>query len=73
VFSKLVQPLLHEYGEEWYNSSPRKLSFKAIYGEAEKQNQEVIVLSHILADEINYGYGSLTNLEVPKCFEILVH
>jgi hypothetical protein len=41
VFVRLVQPYLHEYGEDWFNSSPRRLSYKAIYGEIEKKNQEV--------------------------------
>jgi len=66
VFSKLVQPYLHEYGEDWYNASPRKLSFRSIYGEKERQDQEVVVLAHVLVDEINYGYANLTNLEVKK-------
>jgi len=66
VFTKLVQPYLHEYGDDWYNQSPRKLSYKALYGELEKETHEVVILSHILVDEINYGYNNCTNLEVLK-------
>lgn len=67
VFSRLVQPYLHEYGEDWYNISPRKLSYVALYGEKQFQEQEVVILCHVLVDEINYGYSNLTNLEVKKC------
>jgi hypothetical protein len=67
VFLKLVQPYLHEYGDDWYNACPRKLSFKAVYGEKESADQEVVVLCHVLVDEINYGYTNMTNLEVKKC------
>jgi len=66
VFCRLVQPFLHEYGEDWYNTSPRKLSYKSIFGILEKQNQEIIILSHVLVDEINDGYQLLTNLEVKE-------
>jgi len=66
VFTKLVQPYLHEYGEDWYHQSPRRLSYKAIYGDLENENQEIVILSYVLVDEINFGYNALTNLEVIK-------
>jgi len=76
VFSKLVQPFLHEYGEDWYNSSPRKLSYKAIYGEHDptiQSHQEVVILSHILADELNFGYTGMSTLELRKFNGTKVH
>lgn len=66
VFTKLVQPYLHEYGEDWMSQCPKKLLHKAIYGELDHPNQEVVVLAHVLVDEINFGYQHMTNLEVLK-------
>jgi len=66
VFTKLVQPYLHEWGDDWYNVAPRKLVHKAIYEEMQSKDQEAIILSYVLVDEINFGFTSLTNLQVLK-------
>lgn len=79
VFEKFVQPYLHENGEgknfvsifdtkklDWYNNSPRRLCHKAIYGEIKEVDEEVVILAHVLIDEINYGYGDLTYAELSK-------
>jgi len=64
VFVALGQPYLHEYGEDWYNQSPRRLCDKALYGIATQEDEQVVVLAHVLLDRINYGYQNLTNMEV---------
>eukprot|EP01112_Ceratiomyxa_fruticulosa_P011872 TRINITY_DN3266_c0_g1_i1.p1 TRINITY_DN3266_c0_g1~~TRINITY_DN3266_c0_g1_i1.p1 ORF type:complete len:585 (-),score=128.25 TRINITY_DN3266_c0_g1_i1:22-1776(-) len=64
VFIPLIQPFLHEYGEDWYNNSPRKLCDKAIFGIPEEENEQVVVLSHVLLDKINYGYQQFANQEL---------
>jgi hypothetical protein len=66
VFIKLTQPFLHEWGQDWYNEAPRKLSDRAMNGEMEDPNQEVVVLSSVLADEINIGYADCVNTVLTK-------
>eukprot|EP01119_Soliformovum_irregulare_P005076 TRINITY_DN1645_c1_g1_i1.p1 TRINITY_DN1645_c1_g1~~TRINITY_DN1645_c1_g1_i1.p1 ORF type:complete len:553 (+),score=147.15 TRINITY_DN1645_c1_g1_i1:20-1678(+) len=66
VFTKFVQPYLHEYGSEWYNSSPRRLSYIALNSDKERAEQEVVILAHVLADEVNWGYNTACNLIVKK-------
>jgi hypothetical protein len=61
VFVKLTQPFLHEWGQDWYSEAPRKLSDRAMNGEMEDPSQEVVVLSSVLADEINIGYADCVN------------
>ena len=41
VFTPLTQPYLLEYGEDWFNTSPRKLCIKAIIETMEETDQEV--------------------------------
>jgi len=64
VFTPLTQPYLQEYGEDWYNNSPRKLCLKALTEFMEKPGQEVVILSAVLVHEINYGYQQMTNLQL---------
>ncbi|ELR20829.1 DegPtype protease [Acanthamoeba castellanii str. Neff] len=71
VFTPLTQPYLQEgshfyfqYGEDWYNSSPRKLCMKALTEYMEEPDQEVVILSAVLVHEINYGYQQMTNLQL---------
>lgn len=41
VFTQLTQPYLLEYGEDWFNTSPRKLCIKAITDTMAEPDQEV--------------------------------
>ncbi len=43
VFIPLTQPYLHEYGEDWYNSSPRKLCQRAISWDLRDKDDQVAV------------------------------
>jgi hypothetical protein len=45
VFVPLTQPYLHEYGEEWYNTSPRRLCERALKELPKKADQQLIILS----------------------------
>jgi hypothetical protein len=51
---------------DWFNSAPRRLVHRAIYGELSEADQQVVILAHVLTDEINYGYESLTYAELSK-------
>ncbi|KNC81054.1 hypothetical protein SARC_06614 [Sphaeroforma arctica JP610] len=64
TFIPLVQPYLMEWGDDWYNASPRKLSQCAISGVAKLPNEQVVVLSMVLVDEINFQYQSMAQSQV---------
>ncbi|KAJ6322506.1 hypothetical protein OIU77_012362 [Salix suchowensis] len=66
VFVPLTQPYLHEYGEEWYNTSPRRLCERALRDQPKKAAQQLIILSQVLMDDINAGYERLAELQVKK-------
>ncbi|GER51325.1 DegP protease 10 [Striga asiatica] len=63
VFIPLTHPYLHEYGEEWYNTSPRRLCERAFREVAQKAGQQLVILSQVLMDDINTGYERLTELQ----------
>ena len=64
VFSPLTQPHLHEFGDDWYNSAPRRLCDRALNHHVERPGQQVVILSQVLADEVNAGYQGMHDLEV---------
>ncbi|MCH84430.1 protease Do-like 10 mitochondrial-like, partial [Trifolium medium] len=64
VFVPLTQPYLHEYGEDWYNASPRRLCERALRELPKKENQQLVILSQVLMDDINAGYERLADLQV---------
>lgn len=66
VFVPLTQPYLHEYGEDWYNASPRRLCERALRELPKKENQQLVILSQVLMDDINAGYERLADLQVLK-------
>jgi hypothetical protein len=68
VFSPLTQPHLHEFGDDWFNSAPRKLCDRALNDHAEVEGEQVVLLSQVLADEINAGYQGMHDLEV-RCVD----
>jgi hypothetical protein len=66
VFTPLTQPYLHEYGDDWYNTSPRRLCDRALTANPTKPGEQLVILSQVLMDEINVGYERLAELQV--CF-----
>ncbi|ONK73025.1 uncharacterized protein A4U43_C04F26320 [Asparagus officinalis] len=66
VFIPLTQPYLHEYGEDWYNTCPRRLCEKALRELPQKAGQQIVILSQVLMDDINAGYERLSELQVKK-------
>ncbi|CAA3019591.1 protease Do-like 10, mitochondrial [Olea europaea subsp. europaea] len=66
VFIPLTQPYLHEYGEDWYNTSPRRLCERALRELPKKAGEQLVILSQILMDDINAGYERLAELQVKK-------
>ncbi|KAG2719009.1 hypothetical protein I3843_03G238000 [Carya illinoinensis] len=66
VFVPLTQPYLHEYGEDWYNTSPRRLCERALRELPKKAGEQLVILSQVLMDDINAGYERLAELQVKK-------
>jgi len=57
VFQVLTQPFLsQEWGKEWQQKAPVRFVEKALYAAKEKPEQEVVILSQILAADINVTY-----------------
>jgi hypothetical protein len=52
VFVPLVQPYLHEYGENWHQDSPKRLYEKAMHKIMERPGQEIVILSQVLSGEV---------------------
>ncbi|GAB2277133.1 Protease Do-like 10, mitochondrial [Dionaea muscipula] len=66
VFVPLTQPYLHEFGEDWYNTSPRRLCERALRELPKKAGEQLVILSQVLMDDINAGYERLAELQVKK-------
>ncbi|CAK9137754.1 unnamed protein product [Ilex paraguariensis] len=47
VFVPLTQPYLHEYGEDWYNNSPRRLCERALRELPRKAGEQLVILSQV--------------------------
>jgi len=48
VFIPLTQPYLHEFGEDWYNASPRRLCEWALRELPKKAGEQLVILSQVL-------------------------
>eukprot|EP00850_Spirogloea_muscicola_P019028 SM000181S03553 [mRNA] locus=s181:225502:231751:- [translate_table: standard] len=65
VFTPVCQPfLVSEYGPEFEYETPVKLLDKMMHGMAEYDNEQVVVLSQVLANDVNIGYEDITNSQV---------
>jgi len=57
VFLPLTRPfLMAYYGINWYANAPLHLSKKATIEYKQDMDEQVIVLSHVLSNDINVGY-----------------
>lgn len=57
VFQVLTQPYLsQEWGKEWQQKAPVRFVEKALYAAKDKAEQEIVILSQILAADINVTY-----------------
>ena len=63
VFINLTQSYLFEWGDDW-RGCPRQLVSLALDGIKHFPDEEVIVLSQILSNEINRGFNDLVGLQV---------
>jgi hypothetical protein len=47
VFIPFTQPYLHEFGEDWYNASPRRLCERALRELPKKAGEQLVILSQV--------------------------
>ncbi|KXZ47287.1 hypothetical protein GPECTOR_36g14 [Gonium pectorale] len=65
VFTAVTVPYLRsEYGKEYDFDAPVKLLEKMMHGMAAKPDEQVVVLSQVLASEVNLGYEEICNTQV---------
>ncbi|XP_077240563.1 protease Do-like 2, chloroplastic isoform X2 [Tasmannia lanceolata] len=63
VFTPLSEPLI---GEECEDSIGLKLLTKARYSSAKFRGEQIVILSQVLANEVNIGYEDMNNQQVLK-------
>ncbi|XP_002971553.2 protease Do-like 10, mitochondrial [Selaginella moellendorffii] len=66
VFVPLTLPYLHEYGDDWYNASPRRLCDRTFSKMPKKPGEQFVIMSQVLIDDINAGYERLAELQVKQ-------
>jgi S1-C subfamily serine protease len=66
VFAPLTKNYLFKWGNQWFYKAPTKLLDLYYYGVRAEDKKEVVLLSKVLADEINLGYHDLHNLIITK-------
>ncbi len=65
VFIPVGEPYLKaEFGEDYEYDTPVRLLDKLFNAQASAVGEQVVVLSQVLAAEVNVGYEDLTNLQV---------
>lgn len=67
VFTPCSEPYLRsEYGEEFGTESPVKLLHKMYHEQPRSPDQQLVLLSQVLACEANLGYEDLYNTEASR-------
>ena len=61
VFQKLTAEYLRVWGDNWWDKAPKEFLHFYHSGERTEGQQEIIVLSQVLADEVNVGYEPFHN------------
>eukprot|EP00877_Chromochloris_zofingiensis_P007489 jgi/Chrzof1/2994/Cz12g07110.t1 len=65
--------LKSQYGADWSCKAPIKLCERAFAGSMQKDGQQVVVLSKVLAADINTGYQDTGNIQVLRVNGTPVH
>lgn len=60
------------YGTDWSCKAPIKLVEKAFAASMKHQGEEIVVLSKVLASDINLGYQDTGNIQVLEVNDIRV-
>jgi S1-C subfamily serine protease len=65
VFQTLTRDFLTTW-DKWWNKAPKEFLYHYYMGSRSAERNEVVILTQILADEINVGYGHLYNEGVSR-------
>lgn len=66
IFAPLTKNYLLEWGSQWFFSAPTKLLNFYQEGVRTEDRKQLIILTKVLADEINLGYNDLDNIIIEK-------
>ncbi len=66
VFEPLTKNYLQEWGSKWYDEGPTRLLNYYFNGVMTPNRSAVIVLTKVLADEINVGYHDYSNMVITR-------
>jgi len=78
VFTNLSISYLREFetsedSDNWFDAAPRDLVHRALHQLKEKPDEELVILGHVLADDLNYGYAHLYNLVLTEYNGVKIH
>ena len=59
VFQPLTVNFLKLWGDKWYHEASKNLLNQYYYGQPSEDKREIVILSKVLADEINVGYHNV--------------
>ena len=59
VFQPLTVNFLKLWGDKWYHEASKNLLNQYHYGQPTEDKREIVILSKVLADEINVGYHNV--------------
>jgi S1-C subfamily serine protease len=72
VFQTLSRDYLGTW-DKWWNKAPKEFLHLYHHGERTEARSEVVVLSQVLADEINLGYGEFFNESIATVNGVMPH
>ncbi|CAL1169670.1 unnamed protein product [Cladocopium goreaui] len=65
VFTVLSEPLLEsEFGSDWEHKAPVEMVKSAIQSRADSRDQQLVLLTQVLAHELTMGYDHLENMQL---------
>ncbi|MEM8712024.1 MAG: serine protease, partial [Planctomycetota bacterium] len=67
VITSLSKDFLMAWGDEWWNKAPTHLVNAYYHGVRSEECQELVVISQVLADEVNVGYESANYEVIRSC------
>jgi S1-C subfamily serine protease len=66
IFAPLTKNYLFEWGNQWFFSAPTKLLDLYQNGVRSADRRDVVLITKVLADEINLGYHDIDNIVIVK-------
>jgi S1-C subfamily serine protease len=61
VFQRVTAEFLRNWGDNWWDKAPKELLHLYYSGLRKPEQQEVVVMAHVLADKVNVGYEAFVN------------